>query len=50
MEAVGKPPRAAFIEELVEAHQRAKKLLSEAQARLADLKDRAEHAAELLSE
>ena len=40
----------APLEELVAAHQRALKLLAEAQSRLADLKARADESAKLLSQ
>lgn len=40
----------APLEELVVAHERASKLLAEAQARLAGLKSQADEAAQLLSE
>ena len=38
------------LEELVTAHQRASRLLSEAQARLAELKARADETAQLLTD
>jgi exodeoxyribonuclease VII small subunit len=48
--AIGKlADGTAPLDELVTAHERAKKLLSEAQARFAELKERAEQTANLLA-